>query len=539
MRFKFYAGVFCLTSSTLMLELVQTRILSVIAWYYLAFFVISIAMFGLSAGAVWVYLRGNRFTEKTLSVDLGYFSAAFAASTVLSLAVQMTLMPVMIRTVTSVVIWAELAVIMAIPFFFSGVAVSLALTRSPYPIGLVYGVDLIGAAVGCLGILLLLNVTDGPSAMLWVAATAAVAALFFVRSGVGERWSSPPPGQMILGRPAVLASVLAVLAIANSLTSYGLRPIAVKGKIENPGRDILFEEWNSFSRVAVFKNRGKRPHMWGASPKTPFKNWPVNQVRLNIDGAAATTLYRVGGDLSKLGFLKYDVTNLAYYLPDLKRAAVIGVGGGRDVLAAWTFGLREVTGVEINPIFIKILTEELPYANFTKIHRLKGVDLVVDEARSWFARSEQSFVLIQMSLVDTWAATGAGAFTRSENGLYTTQAWRIFLERLTPNGSFTVSRWYNPGDINETGRMVSLAVAALMELGAAQPSRHIFLASTGRVATLIVSRSPFSQESVEALESAATKLGFDLRLSPGTGPASEVPRHRVLFGGAAQHRKRG
>ena len=33
-----------------------------------------------------------------------------------------------------------------------------------------------------------------------------------------------------------------------------------------------------------------------------------------------------------------------------------------------------------------------------------------------------------MSLIDTWAATGAGAFTLSENGLYTREGWRILLE---------------------------------------------------------------------------------------------------------------
>jgi hypothetical protein len=39
-----------------MLQIVQTRILSVVLWYYLAFLVISIAMFGITAGTVWVYL---------------------------------------------------------------------------------------------------------------------------------------------------------------------------------------------------------------------------------------------------------------------------------------------------------------------------------------------------------------------------------------------------------------------------------------------------------------------------------------------------
>ena len=68
-RYYFYIGLFLITASTLMLQLIQTRILSVVAWYHLAFFVISMAMFGLTVGAVWVYLRRDRFTEATLSYD--------------------------------------------------------------------------------------------------------------------------------------------------------------------------------------------------------------------------------------------------------------------------------------------------------------------------------------------------------------------------------------------------------------------------------------------------------------------------------------
>src|SRR5579863_3951730 len=88
---RFYAGLFLVTASVLMLQIVQTRILSVVLWYYLAFFVISIAMFGLTGGAVWVYLRGARFTAKTLSYDLAYYSAAFGLAVAACGALQMSL----------------------------------------------------------------------------------------------------------------------------------------------------------------------------------------------------------------------------------------------------------------------------------------------------------------------------------------------------------------------------------------------------------------------------------------------------------------
>ena len=108
---------------------------------------------------------------------------------------------------------------------------------------------------------------------------------------------------------------------------------------------------------------------------------------------------------------------------------MIGAGGGRDVLSAALFGLKQITAVELNPILVDLQTQSDGLLSFHQSRALfPGVRFVADEGRSWLARSRSSFDVIQMSLVDTWAATGAGAFTLSENGLYTVDAWKIFIE---------------------------------------------------------------------------------------------------------------
>ena len=519
---NFYVGLFLITSCTLMLQVIQTRILSVVAWYHLAFFAISMAMFGLTAGAVWVYLRRDRFTERTLSYDLSYYSTAFALATGLCLIVQMTLAPIVIRSVTFILIWTELALCLSVPFFFSGIVVSLALTRSPFPIGRVYAVDLVGAAVGCLGVLLLLNSTDGPSAILWVATMAALGAFFFSRSAIGRPPVTIPSIDRILGQRIPIFVVLLTCSIVNGLSDYGLQPLIAKGRFEG-GDSHIFREWNSFSRIAVYPQWTGKPTMWGPSPNFP-NDLRISQRALNIDGDAGTTAFRFTGNLKDVEFLKYDVTNLAYHLSDRQRAAVIGVGGGRDVLSAAVFGLPDITGVEINPIFINLLTQEPGFVDFTNLTQLEGLKFVVDEGRSWFARTEKTFDIIQMSLIDTWAATGAGAFSLSENGLYTVEAWRTFLDRLSARGVYTVSRWYNKEEPSETGRMLSLAVAALIEMGIQEPERHIYLATSRFIATLIVSRQPFSLEDLKALEDAVAFYDFNVLVSPTVESDSEVLR---------------
>ena len=200
------------------------------------------------------------------------------------------------------------------------------------------------------------------------------------------------------------------------------------------------------------------------------------------------------------------------------------MGGGRDLLTAYVFGFRDVTGVELNPIFVDLLQNR--FRDFNRLAALPGLKLEVDDARSWIetACRGRNFDLVQMSMIDTWAATGVGAFSLSENGLYTVEGWRLFFSALAPDGVFTVSRWYAPENTGETGRLVSLAKGALLAMGVADPSGHLFLASINNISTLIVSRAPFSREDLARLEEACRELEFTVLVSPSTLPESEVLR---------------
>jgi hypothetical protein len=516
--FRFYAGVFLIAASNLMLQLIQTRILSVVLWYYLAFLIIGMAMFGMTAGAVWVYLRRDRFVERNLAGDLSYFSAALALATALCAVLQMIL-PLGTSGLLGILAGIELAVCVGLPFFLSGIVLSLALTRSPFPVSRVYGADLAGAATGCLGVLALLNRTSAPDALLWVAALSAFAALCF--GGASDRSRTARPFAAVLSRTGVVFVVLLVCAAAAGATGV-FRPLFVKGNAEVGWRTPIFSRWNSFARITVHDNSVQPAQMWGPSPKFQPDAWPIAQRYMTIDGLAGTTTYGFDGDLARVGFLKDDVINLAHFLPGHRRAAVIGIGGGRDMLSARAFGVPDVTGVELNPILSRLLTTEPGFSDFSGLNKLDGLHFETDEARSWFARSRDRFDIIQMSLVDTWAATGAGAFTLSENGLYTAEAWKIFLDHLTPNGVFTVSRWYAPGQVDETGRMISLVMAALYDLGATNPRQHVFLVGSGNVGTLIVSRQPFAAENVALLKKISADKDYRILLAPGDTAANPV-----------------
>jgi hypothetical protein len=131
----FLLGVFLITFSSLLFQILQTRIMSVIAWYYLAFFAISVAMLGMTVGAVWVYLWRERFPPEQLPATLSNFALLTALAMPASIVLQFCLVTSPALSLTTVVSWALLLIVMAVPYVFAGVVVSLALTRSPFPTG--------------------------------------------------------------------------------------------------------------------------------------------------------------------------------------------------------------------------------------------------------------------------------------------------------------------------------------------------------------------------------------------------------------------
>lgn len=502
-----YLGTFLIAFTTLALEITLTRILSVTTWYHLAFFAIGVAMLGMTAGATTVYLRSAWFTPSRLQRTVAQACLGYALLTPPALLLILMIPAGFHRSVMGLVSIIAIAVICALPFYCSGVAVSAILTKSHLPIGRLYASDLIGASLGCLFVLGGLEVLDAPSLVLLSSAIGAMAAYAFARQTASQA----------LRRLSLIVGVLLAIATPlNAATMYGIQPLVVKGQLDGVEWHLL-DRWNSFSRVVVYKGAEAPPQYWGPSPKAPQE--PIYQYGMVIDGLAGTTMRKFATN-ADIEHLRFDVTNAAYYLRPQGGAAIVGVGGARDIQSALLFGHEKVYGIDVNPIFIDLLQNE--FRDFAGVANRKEVTLVVDEARSFLSRTDQRFAVIEMSVIDTFAATGAGAFSLSENALYTVEAWQVFLNRLTDDGIFTVSRWYNPTNIGETGRAASLAVAALLRLGVTDPSQHIAMLATDKISTLLVSKQPFTAQEIAALQQLSADLVFEPVMIPGITPNHEV-----------------
>jgi len=498
------AGLLLTTLATLQLELLDSRLLSVLTWYHLSFLAVSLAMLGGAAGAVAVFLAGDRLTGDAARRRIGPLTLLLACTIPLAhfSLMQLRVPPLEKFDLAEIAPLAAATGLLTLPFALSGAVVTLALTRCGGRIGHLYASDLIGAALGCLLVIPVLHVLDMFSAGLLTAGLAALAAAAY------QRFSGNSRPVLAL----CLATALFAAAAGHSLAGAPIGVAYPRGK-PVARLDLEAARWNTYSLITVARPRQTKPFYWGRGATSA--DLRVELSLLLIDGGAGTPLTRWDGRRESLDWAQYDVTALPYHLR-AGDAAVIGVGGGRDILSAIWAGSRSVVGIELNAIFVDIL--ERTHRSFSPILDHPGVRVVNDEARSWLSRHDQRYDVLQMSLVDTWAATGAGAFTLTENALYTVEAWRVFLSRVKPDGFFSTSRWFSPQNVSETSRLLALCVETLLELGTDEPRRHIALVSRGKVATLLVSPTPIAEADLRAIREVAQRLQFSLLVMPDRPP---------------------
>ena len=472
--------------ATLLLELSLTRIFSVVFYYHMAFLAISIALFGLGAGGVFSYVVAN--WKGPLYAKLGRLSGVNSLLVLLSLTV-------ILAQGESPSNWS-LALIYfttALPFFVSGTIVSLAVSENISRIDRVYFYDLLGAAGGCLLLVPLLNQFGGPCTVIAAAVCFAVAAAIWhsIAGSVGGR----------------AGSVALALALVAFLTYNQRHPVPTFDIRYAKGKKLQTEtwsRWNSISRIGVQLGKdGGGMIFIDADASTGIANFDFDHL--------TPQEHR---DLLEQGMA------LPYVIRPGAKTLVIGPGGGWDVSRALASGSHDITAVEINDIIATTVMRD-KYASASQgLYLRPDVHVHVEDGRSFVRRSTDKFQVIQATLVDTWASTAAGAFALSENNLYTTDAFHDYLSHLTDDGMVCFTRWgFNPP--RESLRLISLAMAALNQLGETQPWRHVIVGRGGTVEgwgaqdTVLVTRKPLDEEDIARAKGLFAAAGMETVYLPG------------------------
>jgi hypothetical protein len=518
-----FIGVFLVSLSTLALEVVLTRIFSVTMWYHFAFLAISLALMGSAIAGVMLYFFPAIAHPERVERWIGLAALGLALSIPLSFILYLNIpFRVQLNRLSlppDQIVWLALIYLdLIIPFFFSGVVLSLALSTWAAQAGRVYWADLSGAALGCLFSIVALELLGGVGALVAIGGVAASAAVILIRV------HRP---RLAAYRPVTALLVLLLIAgLAWGNARQGWLTIRVnKAGGEEP--EPVYEHWNAYSRVTVYPE-SPWPHTWGMS--TRYEGPTMNHMLMLIDAIAGTPVQAFRGNLDEVAFLRYDLPSFVYHLADEPQVMVIGPGGGRDVLAALASGATHVTAVEVNPAVVEAVRGPLTeYAG--GVYDRPDVTIAINDARGYIARSPQQYDVIQASLIDTWAAGGSGAFALSENSLYTVEAFLDYFHHLSDDGVLTISRWYMPQRPAETLRLLSTGVAALERMGVAQPERCVVvlslpaerISSEGEgVATVLFKRTPFTDAELARIRQAAAELDFRLLWMPGDPPREEV-----------------
>src|SRR6185295_2861309 len=234
-----FFGIALLTLAVLMLELSLTRLFSATMYYHFAFMAISLALFGSGASGVFVYIVQRKLKPEWTGQWLSVAAMLFAAGNLFSLYVILA-NPLTFETgPENYYRLAKIYSASALPFFFAGCAVTLAITRLATEISKLYLFDLAGAALGCLLLIPVLNGIGAINIVLLVSALAAVAAILFGAASPGSR------AAMLCS--LVLAAGLTGLVVYNSATHQ----IDIRKSKGFEETRVLFSKWISFSGITV------------------------------------------------------------------------------------------------------------------------------------------------------------------------------------------------------------------------------------------------------------------------------------------------
>jgi predicted membrane-bound spermidine synthase len=498
-RRNLFFGVFLVTLATLMLELSLTRLFSATMYYHFAFMAISVALFGSGASGVFIYLLQRRLEARSTASLLAVFATMLAIGTVLALVVILENPLTLQGGASNYYRLGFIYAATAVPFFFSGCVVTLAITRHAKDISRLYLFDLVGAACGCLLLIPVLNRVGAINTVVLVGLLASAAGVVFSLSSKGRgalAWSAV----VVLG----IGCLFAYNSIEHTIDIH-----MSKGSQEN---QVLFSKWNSFSRITVSGDMADH----GAEIK--------------IDADAATSIVSDSNNLAAHQYKRDTIEGLAYHLKNDANVLIIGPGGGNDVMTAQVFGMRHITAVEVNPIIAEDVMSSEPFKTYSGgIYQHPNVTLVVDEGRSFIRGQAAKYDIIQATMVDTWAATAAGAFALTENNLYTVEAFKDYATHLSDDGVLTMTRWhFDPPD--QLLRLIALTRTMMDELGINDAPRHIIIIRDGRTndertpATFLFKKSAFTDAEINSIQTAASANGFETLYSPSNRPANDFTK---------------
>ena len=441
-RKKFYAGIFLIAASTLLLEIGLTKIFSIIHFHYFAFFIVSTALFGYGFSGVFLTVS-KRIQNASKEQILFVASFLFAITTLISYQLILRI-PLRIADLLSPMQMLYLGIVyllLGIPFFFSGIVIGILLTYCEDQINRLYFADLVGAGIGCFAIVIVIPFAGGSGTILIAAVIASLSAVIFATS---------KSARLIA---LVLVGIISFLVpraeqffpSAAQSEKRHFQESMVKGK-------LLYTGWSPASRIDVVSINENRRVIWidGGTNQSFLGRFQPKDIDQQPDDEFV-----------------WKTVEIPYAFAKNPKVMIIGPGGGIEVESALTYHPQFITAVELDPLIVKIVLGQ-----FNKyiggIYKRPDVTLINEEGRSFIRRSNEKYDIIQQKANSHPMAIASGALNLSETYLLTKEAFREYLDHLAPDGFLTIGR---QGGI----RLLNLGREVLLERGIKDYAKRMVL----------------------------------------------------------------
>jgi len=478
--------LFVVSAVTLGLEILLTRVFSVVLFASHSFLAISLALLGTGSGALLVYLTKPLDKEKLQHRQI-LLLAILSITVIVSLwaLLQIEFVPQKIEDPMTHVVQDNLSFLERVimiernpelfktwklygaiplaffPFLLAGYLQALIFRSAPTKFGLMYGFDLIGATFGSISMPLLLY-PFGLRGTVFVMALVTLVPILYVFA-TRER--------TLRIAAACMAPVL-VMGVLWASGSFQVRYAA--GFAE---KDLIREHWSPMSRVALMNYRGQQMYVIDNGSRSFYV--PKNDENIK---RYMRSLYTIAFQMKQGGDL-----------------LVIASGGGQELTMASHFGMDRIDAVEIaRPMVTDILRNKKDEPG--NPYLLPNVYSYIADGRSVIMRSKHSYDVIEMLDVNFATVAGQISLAWSPNFVSTQEAFSEYMEHLKEDGFLCYSLFSyssNPMAGEKERRLVSL-VAGMKMAGIVHPEDQLFILSRplayGYRTMYMVKKTPFTQE---------------------------------------------
>ena len=504
------AATLLLSASAIAYEILLVRLLSIIHWHHFAWMVISLALLGYGAsGSVIALLR--RRLETRVEWAFAAAALAFSVTAVAGFLAAQALPFNALEVAWNPGQFAYLALMylaFMVPFFFAGGCIGLVLSCRSRALEKFYFLDLLGAGLGAALVVAVLFFVQPQQALVLVALLGLAASALALAAAPGRG----RPHARLRGLQLVCLLGLAALAPPERIP---LNPSEFKGlsqALQVVDSRIVAEDSSPLGKLTVVE-----------SPSVPFRHVPglslasrhipPEQLALFTDADSMSVITRDTGDARDHGYLADMTASLPYGLLRQPSVLVLGSGAGQDVLMALHHGASGVTAVELNPRVVEYLRG--PFSDFAgRLYDRDPVRVVIAEARGFVRRDADTYDLVQMSMMDSFAVSGSGVQALNENHLYTVEAMQDLLARLRPGGMLAITRWLNVPP-RDGLKLAATLIEAMQRSGVTDAGRRLAMIRGWNTLTVLARNGEFREEDIRWIRQFARKRSFDVAWYPG------------------------